>query len=333
MPKVGKDPNKGKTYNTAPAPTKVKSLHLMHHSMQFDDPPGQFLADLRVDLSKQPDIISIGEMNRFRDEIRTACKEYGYQPNMMAGVEEAILVRNREGLELKKYQATKILNQYGKVLQAPWHSNRYISWVRCLYYGQPVYYHTQHWVAHVAELPRVFLPEHAKQSKAMGVQMKTHGEGNSNAFFSGDLNWDTSYALFTTVTRPDIIFGNYNCVDSYTELGVGRPATFNDGRTLDYIGRYKRDTNVRATRFKVWDKAFSDHRALSTWYDIDLAVAQPIAIYGASGGDSDVTDGDTGVVDPDFYATGGNIDYSDYVDDTTYELVRVVEDSDHLRSG
>ena len=100
-------------------------------------------------------------------------------------------------------------------------------------------------------------------------------------------------------------------------------------RELADANRNLRDANVKGNRFKVWPMGNSDHRALSVWYDVNFSVTQPTSV----GGGGDETDAeDAGSGDPDFYATGGNIDYSDYMDDTTYELVRVVEDSDLLRS-
>ncbi len=347
MPRTSRDPKKGKWHvvGTYPPPdpsqlpggggtalSQTRTLHFMQHSMQFNDSPAQVAADVANDLSHEPDIYITSETMRHKDTLFAAANQRNYRMLSDPNVEEAFLVKRGIGLDVKSYDKVKVLSQFGRTLTPPWYPARYLSWIKIVWYDMPVWVHTMHWVAHIDDYPQ-FLPAHVKQTKTMGAMMRNHGEtGKGISFFFGDLNWDVTYTgRFTETTRPDKIFASYGCQDIYPELDVGRPATFHDGRTLDYGVRYLRDTNVKAKRFKLWPIGNSDHRAISFWYDVDFSVLQPSS-SGAGGGGTDADDLVNGVVDPDFYATGGNVSWADYRDDTAYDLVRIVEDSDRLRS-
>jgi hypothetical protein len=88
---------------------------------------------------------------------------------------------------------------------------------------------------------------------------------------------------------------------------------------------------VTGKRYVVHPKQHSDHRFVSAYYDIDVAKKAVTGGGGGDGGDGDEPDDgdDPGAADPDFYATGGNIDWSDYLDNELYPLPTATGDSQY----
>jgi len=99
------------------------------------------------------------------------------------------------------------------------------------------------------------------------------------------------------------------------------------------IGCYRPDKQVEGKRYKVHPRQQSDHRPVSAWYDIEVSKASNgnVGNTGDTGGDG----GGDGAEPPDvdFYATGGNIDWSDYLNDDLYPLPFAYGDSDSHRHG
>jgi hypothetical protein len=307
-------------------PPEYHELHITQHTMQASDPVGKFASDVRDDLDRKPDIYVIGEMNKYRNKLREVAenREYsvGYNPN----INEAFLVKQGGHVKIQNYAYLKVLDQFGKPGDDAYYPAQYISWVKVNFHGRMVFVHTQEWLRGLrrhSSFPKAF----DKQTKVMATQLRKHGNGMPVSFMVGDIEWSPSTKCATDVdaeTRPDLLFAQYNCQDIYTELGVGKPSTTQQGDILNYAARYMLDTSTKALRFKVHGSANSNHRAISYWYNIDVNAYEGI--------DELVPDEPVGNFDPYPYGSAGNINYDDYLDDTSYYIEVVTEDSDYLRS-
>jgi hypothetical protein len=84
----------------------------------------------------------------------------------------------------------------------------------------------------------------------------------------------------------------------------------------------------------VHPQRFSDHRALSAWYEVDVTKRATVNIGNiGTNPENEGTDPETERIDPDFYATGGNISWDDFLSNELYPLPYAYGDSDSRTYG
>lgn len=303
----------------------TRTIHLMHSSMLKANSDADFKADLAFMFDQEPDVISFTEMASFHDALREGCKGTNYTPVFLTqNPGEAFAVRSGEKqIGVKDRGAVQAHPGDEAGAGHGGYPPRYVNWVKINFFGETVYYHTAHWVAHLADFNS---PQRVKRanlmSQQMAIQVRKHGVGDALSFFSGDTNQDDKEGEDKALGKINTVFRNADLLTVWDEFSV-YPPTF-DNRTIDVIGSFVPDKRVKAARYKVWPRQKSDHRFISTWYEITPAKKPTTGGGGGQAGGG----GDTGPKDPDFYATGGNVDWSDYADGEVYDLPSAVDDSD-----
>jgi hypothetical protein len=185
-------------------------------------------------------------------------------------------------------------------------------------------------IPHVLESHGELTKYHTDQTRTMCAQVKKHGQGDAIAFFAGDINVDEGADNASDhPNMPNFIFRQQGLLTIWDELHVNPPVTI-EHSTFDIIGCYRPDKQVEGKRYVVHPKQNSDHRQVSAYYDVDVSKKVTTGGGGGDGGDGgEPDDTDDTTVDPDFYATGGNIDWSDYLDNELYPLPVASGDSQY----
>lgn len=315
--------------------SKTHKVHLMHASMLRILTPAKYGEDVEYIISQDPDMVSMTEVVDNHGIIRDVCKNTDYRPVFFANNQhEAFLVKISEHSRLRGH--ANIMAHQGdgsNQITGPGsggYPNRYVSWVHVKYWDEDVWYHTGHWVAGVQNFnSEQRVNRSNRMSQRMAIQVRKHSQGDHVSFFSGDVNQDDVPVEDARKGEFNSIFRSAGLLTMWDENSVYPPT---HGRsTIDVIGRYTPDKKVKNTRYKVHPKQNSDHRFISGWYEIPNTQGSNHGggnSGGGGGGGGGNPDPGTGPTDPDFYATGGNVDFSDYADGEVYDLPQAVDDSD-----
>lgn len=311
----------------------TSTIHLMHCSMQHSDPVTSFRADLRANLKREPDILSMTETHEmpFHTAMREVGKEFNYTPVWFNKGHDAFMVNNKTGRLKGKGESFGV---NGNAAKGP--GKRYIQWVRVGWNGVDVWYHTVHWYAFLTSANASLKDEHAQLTRAMITQVQKHGSGPDDyAFYSGDLN-DNDDPRDRQVTKSNQLFANAGMASIWDEFKVypGTHGRLKGGRTIDIIGRSMRDTRIKKKRYRIWPMGRTDHRPISAFYDLVTDKPNPTTpkrdkergnlepFYPTKG------DKSGNQKDDDIYATGGNVSWKDYQDSTIYKFPQATDSSD-----
>lgn len=293
---------------------KTHLLHLMHTSLQITDTDRQFQEDLYWALSQvKPDIVSYTEIAGRHPMIAHVARECGYTPVLFSNnVWDGFCVKN----DLKVADRGNVLATAGDKISGP----RYINWVKVKWQGETLWYHTAHWVANLSSTPER-VKRHTEITNQMAIQVRKHGRQGDLSFFSGDTNYDDNDKTHADPGPMNQLFRNLGLLTIWDEFGV-YPNTHDD-RTIDVIGSYNADKRVVGKRYKTHARQNSDHRPVSAWYEV--TESKKWTDTGGNGGSTGGTHPHTH--DP-IYATGGDVDWSDYGDNTRYRYHQATDDSD-----
>ena len=287
-----------------------ETLHILHASMQVKDSAAATRDDYAFVFSKGADIISFTETNTRNGNSQIMSQEArqrDYIPITGIGSNQ-LAVRTRPGVRVKDRGRIKsVTDRYG---------GRHIAWVRVNFFGVDIFHHGTHWPIGPDQTPARM----AKLRADMLRLIKGHTKYGL-CTFAGDLNADPDQDRY-----PTRWFRENHLVTMWQDAGV-QVATHGRGATIDYIGRYGLDRTMDFRRYKVWPRQNSDHRPLSAWYDIEVA-KKPSAAPGAKPPSPAPIPVPAPVYPERDYATGGNVDWSDYTDDELYALPYAVDDSD-----
>ena len=315
------------------APKSIKkTIHLMQVSLQRTDTMAQMEHDMKYAFSQGPDVIGFTEMvgSQMRATFNRVCREHDWVPIIPAGVGLTVPLAVKLGGDAD----TKVRSRGAKLALpgvAKQYENRYISWVQIKWHNQNIWVHEGHW-----SRTKWGAERHTSVSAMMAAQVKKHGAKDAISFWMGDLNVDELDDDRATHARAaanlNTIFRDVGLLSVFDELHVNPPATLAGKGTYDVIGSYRPDKQVEGKRYKVHPKQKSDHRPVSAWFDIEVG-QKAVVNLGFIGTENDPDSADPERVDPDFYATGGNIDWSDYLKDDTYPLPYAYGDSDSHRHG
>ena len=194
--------------------------------------------------------------------------------------------------------------------------------------------HSAHWVfiPHVQESHGELTNLHTQTTRVMCTQVKKHGQGDSISFFAGDINVDEEADnRLDHPNMPNFIFRSQGLLTIWDELHVNPPITIAHS-TFDIIGCYRPDKQVTGTRYVVHPKQNSDHRPISAYYEVDVSKKVTTGGGGGGGGGggtvTDQDDPDTGF-DPYVYASAGNVNWTDYLDNELYPLPVATGDSQY----
>lgn len=307
---------------------KSYTLHLGHQSMKFsqsDDATEHDAAWMMKNVA--PDIVSYTELSDAgsREAIRRACQSQGYHPILFSQTASG-LAFNPEVVKLKSKDY--VLGSEAVTEGPNAAPKRYICWGHLKLDGEDIWYHTAHWLPYLAE-GHGRVHRHNAMSRQMVAQVRKHAKSDGLSFFSGDINIDDKDG---DISGYNQIMRQAGLLSIWDEMKV-YPGTHGgpNSRTIDVIGSYNRDKRVVGKRYKVWPQQRSDHRPLSVWYELKRARVHT----GGGGHDGGGNPPGTGP-DPaqeDFFATGGNIDWSDYLDGAIYDLPSAIDDSDEPHPG
>lgn len=305
-------------------------LHLMHQSLEIFDPDQQTAGDVEFAFKElKPDIISWTEIGDLHSEIHGLCRKYDYHPIFYANAPREGFAFNPDVVKLKS-KGSIVGSEADPNAGFAARAKRHILWAQFKLDDETIWYHTGHWLPGITkEQSRV--PRHNAMSRQMAAQVRKHARGGDISFFSGDINTDDEGG---GVAQLNEIFRTNGLLTIWDEFKV-YPGTLSRHKTIDVIGSYNPDKQVTGKRYKAHAKRSSDHRAISAWYEIERTrVAQPSGTNGSGSGSGSGggTGGGTGPdpVQDDFYATGGNIDWSDYFDGAIFNLPQAVDDSDDV---
>lgn len=297
----------------------TKSLQLIQASLEHSDDVGLMRADLTYVFNTGADMIGVTELNSAdrRSSARDLARSSGYLPIVFSNSETALFV-------LAKSNAAPLVKNRGNVFASAAipgvQPDRYISWVHIRWWGRDIFFHESHWVRDAYKDPK-FVASSERSTRAMITQVKKHGQNDNLSFFAGDLNVDNNN---DDPNLPNHMFRDNGLLSIYDELHVNPKGTEGPG-TYDVIGSYRPDQQVKGTRYKIYPKQNSDHSFVSAWYDVTVDAKKKKK--------HDPTPTDTGGTPDPIYATGGDIDWSDYTDDTIYPLPFAVDDSDMTAPG
>lgn len=311
--------------------TKTVTIHLMEASMRFTDTDAEVKADFKYILDQEPDMVLLTEMGSLHKQLSQVCNGTDYRPVYFANQAEiAFIVKvgdKQIGIKDKGTVQASPGDASNKEAGHPGeggYPDKYICWVKCKFYGEDVYYHGAHWIAHLADFNSDQRVKRSNMmSQQMAIQVRKHGSGSALSLFAGDTNQDDVPGEDKKLGDINSIFRRADLLTIWDEMEV-YPPTFS-GRTIDVIGSFTPDGRVKAKRYKVHPKQNSDHRFISAWYEITQKKSTG---GGNSGGGNAGGGSDNGPKDPDFYATGGNVDWSDYADGSIYDLPQATDDSD-----
>lgn len=295
----------------------AKQLHILHASSLLTLTNDQAEADLRNLLGKNPDVYGTTETHTPAriEMMRKVGKDMGYTVHHQPNIGEPFMVKIQDNL--KVHNVGRVLAQKGNGLprgSTNLIDNRYISWLHLKFWGLDLFTHITHWQAHTEE-SALRTTAHVRETRVMAAQVKLHGVGNNISFFQGDLNYDENDRnRLHGANSPLVIFREQSLKIIWDELGSTPAPTF-ENRAIDVIGRYMHDDRVKGKRYKVYPRGNSDHRAISSWYDVEVRKKT-------------VNNDPPPKEKPPIYATGGDIDWSDYDDNSLYPLPYAVDDSD-----
>lgn len=307
-----------------------RTLHLMQCSMQFDDSLAQMAADIKYAIAQGPDVIGFTEVdNSMRARWRQEVLANGYHPVTPhdAGTPFAVKTAGPAFTFVKNFGGVKVLDA-----NLPYYGARYITWVVLRWHDQHITVHEGHWARTKWGVDR-----HKSMSTAMATQVKGHGQGDKISFWMGDLNIDAEGDSRPHAENLNQIFRGNGLLSIFDELHVNPPPTLGGKGVYDVIGCYRPDTQVVGKRYIVHPKQRSDHSFVSAFYDVDVSVATTTGTESTDPGEGVIVEengyltppsGEEGYVDPDFYATGGNISWADYLDSDLYPLHFAYGDSD-----
>lgn len=290
-----------------------KNIIIGHMSMQYSDNETQWKADLKRAATHDCAVISLTEQFRIHPTAQQFAETNGYR----------YLHRYDSGFLIKKSPFVRILDvKFVKVhgLLTYKDSDRMITgthgvfMVKVRWYDEIIWFHTGHWLTYASAQKSGRHNLHRRMTESMGAQVKKHGVGNTLAFFSGDVNRGAGDNDF-----PNAMFKRLDLLTCWDEMGVYIGTHQARNRTLDVIGSYVRDKRVICKRVYVDRQFHSDHHMVIAVYRINPK---------SGSGSADPTTGDKGEGTDDPYLTGGNIDWSDYKDDTVEIVESAIDDTD-----
>lgn len=309
------------------AKNKIETFHILHCSTQFSDPDQQTKNDFDFVFGKEPDVITFTELHPGDNNnaiMAAKARANGYRPIMGPG-DAQIAVKLGKHVSIKRSGAVPV---HGGAKTPRFYNPKFVQWVEIKWYGVTIYVHACHWVS-LAERGGITGKHHVLMSQAIGREMKKHSKGDAVAFFGADINADPDDKLF-----PHSIFRTAGIVTCWEDAGV-QPSTHGGAdhqHTIDAIGRNRDDRKVvKFKRYRAWPYQNSDHRPFSVWYEIETKRKNNMGGNNNGNQNGNGTGGGTPPPreeDPDFYETGGNVDFSDYTDDELYNLPYAVDDSD-----
>lgn len=308
-----------------PKKKNIKTLQITHASMKHSDSAKEFREDLRTLDGYGGDIIGFTEVGDRNSLLNDFARANGLAAITYPHGDGGYLIRTGPNLKVKRKNAVKAHpGEPGK------YGARYVHEVAVIFHGREIWMHEAHWV-NKAEVNKSRGEDHAKMTRTIASEVRKHAQGDKISFFGGDLNFDPNERGY-----PRHLFRENKLMVCWDDAGV-QPPTGPGGGTIDLIGRYGPDKDVSFKRYKVHNRGNSDHRPFSVWYEIDVERGADV---GGNGGGSNGGNGGNGggnggntpnpnpTKDDDFYATGGNVDWSDYQDDAVYDLPYAVDDSD-----
>lgn len=307
--------------------TKTAKLHLMHASLYVGNTDKAVEQDLEFIFGLNPDIVSFTELYGGNAAVlQRVARNADFQPVVFANaIGEGFAINRSTGVRLKDKDSVKAHSGEEGPNGFP---ARHINSIKVNFEEEDLWYSTGHWIAHLNDAA-LRVARHNDMTRVMATQVRKHGANKNLSFFSGDLNEDDKQGEDNLLGNMNTVFPQQGLLTIWDEFRV-YPGTFG-GRTIDVIGSYKNDERVKAARYKVHPKQNSDHRFVSAWYDI----TQKKKGLGNGGGGNDGGGGGTGVNphEDDIYATGGNVDLSDYQDNKRYKYQQATDDSDGPEHG
>jgi len=240
--------------------------------------------------------------------MRSLARANGYTPIIGAGANQVAL-RNGHARMRNQGRYRSVTDRFG---------GRYVVWVTYAWEGIVL--------SHVAtHFPIATDQTTARLNKISGDLIATtkNRAKYGPVTWAGDLNVDPDQRRY-----PTKLFRNNKMMTIWDDADMQVPTTRN---TVDAVGRYAADSRIKFARYKAWPRQNSNHRPISGFYDIDVTKKS------GTGGTTAPTPSPSPTpptsADPDpLYATGGNVDWSDYTDAELYALPYAVDDSD-TRNG
>lgn len=243
--------------------SRPEVIHLRHSSMHFRDPRWQVDADALeaipdADDVLAPDAIGFTELGAFEewDAVRDRARETGYAIRRHGSVGLAIHPRNTIELVsrinvLPALRAAKGSHRARGILEVGFTTAA----------GNLATVHEAHWITD-GPGNKQRTAKRRRQSEVMADRVELHARGRRLSFWMGDTNEDEERGEHE-VQRPLTTSG---LLSIYDELKV-YPAT-HGRRTIDVIGRYRRDRRVRPLAVEVGPRRHSDHRVVDAWYRV-----------------------------------------------------------------
>lgn len=301
--------------------TSKRQLHIHYCSLNHFNSLASNISDVRKSLDRGADIVAYDEVISIRSHLRGLAHEAGYRAVTFANGQEAFMIKEKHGV-----------SKAGRIQVTPriyWSSKRYISWCCIDFFGQRIWPHAAHWMIWVGETGHVKSNAsrarlHTKITDAMIQKTQQHGGNPNLSFFMGDTNVDEGADNHINDHRLiNYRFNKGGLRTIWDEFRVTPPT--HGSRTYDIIGKYDPLGRVDGVRYKVWPKQNSDHRPISAWYDIEMKkpTAQPTK-PGTGGGASSGGGPSTPLKNYKWW------DFSDFEDDTIYDLPSAMEDSDDV---
>lgn len=331
---MGKNKNKkNKPKHKDKKKQKVETLHIMQCSLRFSNPDADRRADIQYAFDQDADLLTFGEAGEADTTamIRDIARSHGYADVTFPQGDSQLAVKLKGAADARLKSKGGVMAH--RAIPGSFGA-RYVRWARVAWYDQDIWMHAAHWVfiPHVLEAHGELTKLHEDQTRTMCAQVKKHGQGESISFFSGDINVDEGADNRSDhPNMPNFIFRQKGLLTIWDELHVNPPITIAHS-TFDIIGSYRPDKQVTGTRYIVHPKQNSDHRPVSAFYEVDVSkkvVGGGGGGDGGDGGEPDDTDDPTETADPDFYATGGNISWADYLDNELYPLPTATGDSQY----
>lgn len=236
----------------------MTTISLFHQSSLIGLPDARFCSDLEFVVKQRPLACSFTEIGKRRDVIRDVIKGTGYR---------AVFHHSRETGFIYDALAGMTLRGKGEVRAhraGPDFPARSITWANWRYREESIWFHTAHWLAHLAD-SQARVDAHNRLTARMVTLVNKHAQGRDLSFFSGDTNENDRPREDRALGNMHTQFKKGGLRTCWDESGK-YPGTFK-GRPIDVIGSATRDRGVELRRTSVHNM-YADHHTIGAVYTV-----------------------------------------------------------------
>lgn len=241
---------------------RTETFILRHSSMQHTDPLDQRAEDARTAFRPGPDglpdAIGFTELGGSDVLVKQQAAVAGYRVLTMSSIGIAV----HRQLEVLEVSRTEVLEGQGGLKHGNYAPRGVLAVTVRTLGGNIVTVHEQHWITDAPTARRA--GKRREQSLAMVEQVEMHSRGGRVSFWMGDDNEDEGRRE-AEVQKPLTRAGLISIWDDLNWY----PDTHGP-KTIDVIGRYRKDRRVKARRAHVYPRRFSDHKLVEAVYSIKV---------------------------------------------------------------